>query len=121
MGSLGPKKPLGALLSSGVQFKLARDCSLSFNIDVDWATAIASKLCSYRVMSVVHMTKRTLAASSGARRSAQEPQHFSEQQFGGFFGDVMAGGQRLATHVGGDVLPFLERLETAPDRAFCAP
>jgi hypothetical protein len=43
------------LISVGA--KLARDCFLSFNIDVDWTTAIASKLCSYRAMCVVHLAE----------------------------------------------------------------
>jgi hypothetical protein len=53
---------------------------------------------------------------SQALRSEQETERFSEQQFRDFFRDVVAGGQRLASDIGGHLLPFLERFETAHDR-----
>lgn len=62
-----------------------------------------------------------VVAGVSAGLSVQERQDLGEQQFGGFFGDVMAGWQGFAAHVGGDELPFLQWLETAADRAFGAP
>lgn len=62
---------------------------------------------------LVHISER--------RVSTQESHCLGEQYLWDFFSKVMAGGQRPATNICGDLLPFLERFEATTDRALGAP